>query len=706
MPFFTKLRVSVCCSTVLLTLMSSVQVLMAQSIDARFGSVGPEAATRLRLGNYREYQRNNDAQIVPGKQKHFVVGQVTSRSDALGIDWQWYLIDLFEQPQSSLLQHFLNFTLEVVRSEALPIIGDTWRSNKNDLETLWEQTVNNTSKRWSKKVWGITLYSYTVTLSNTQVTIPEQLPDIQLTVAPNGQEINFSVSVDVNWTTHARGSNGSIHASPTFDTKLTLLGTIEIAEDEKGKYLTIKEVHGQSLTDAQGSIVFTVNILNIGKVNFTWRKLDILVQSQIDQALVQGIEQINTLDLNQDGQPDLAQRFYFESFLSSTFFNGQPLPSQQEILDRIYDAEAAWITQQITVNGRRGAVWEIGNEPNWFPLMRPQQYAATYARYFQFIKNLDPTAKCMIGGLFLKEAIDNPNDIALTMIPPLFGLLRDELASFVSAAMFDTGTIPWLEAFYAALPPGVNVEIGNFHLYHMRAASSAFQLADVQPHMETLAKSFTAHGATETWVSEMGNIDWRRNAGDVAQMCTQLANYLKQNNVGITKWFWSRSIGYDQRFDTIGKQPVTALLANDGVTLTAIGQAYQAAAIEYVQDPPPIDLAESSFMQQAAPALPERFELAGNYPNPFRATQSQMTRIPFALPAPGEVRLEIYDLLGRLARRIVDAPHEAGRYEVAWDGRNEYGERAPAGVYFYRLTAMDHSGKIAFTETRRLALLQ
>ncbi len=703
MPFFTKLRLSVCCSIAVLMLAWSAQTLWAQAIDARFGSVGPEAATRLRLANYREYQRNNDAQIVPGKQKHFVVGQVTSRSDALGIDWQWYLIDLFEQPQSSLLQHFLNFTLEVVRSEALPLIGDTWRSNKDDLETLWEQTVNNTSKRWSKKVWGVTLYSYTVTLSNTQVTIPDQLPDIQLTVAPNGQEINFSVGIDVNWTTHARGSNGSVHASPTFDTKLTLLGTIVIAEDEKGKYLALKEVHGQSLTDAQGSIVFTVNILNIGKVNFTWRKLDILVQSQIDQALVKGIEQINTLDLNKDGQPDLAQRFYFESFLSSTFFDGQPLPSQQEILDRIYDADAAWITQQITVNGRRGAVWEIGNEPNWFPLMRPQQYAAIYARYYELIKRLDPTAKCMIGGLFLKEAIDSPRDIVLTMIPFLVGAFREELATFISASLFETGTSAWLEEFYAALPPGVQVDIGNFHLFHMRAASSAFQLADVQPAIEGLAASFTTHGAAETWVTEMGNIDWRRSENDVAQMCGQLSGYLKNNRAGIAKWFWSRSIGYDHRFDTIGQQPKSALLANDGVTLTAIGRAYQSAAFSEVNDDPEDDLSK---MQQAPVSLPERFELAGNYPNPFRSTHAATTRIPFGLPVAGEVRLEIYDLLGRLTRQLVQAHHEAGWHEVTWDGSNELGVAAPAGIYFYRLTVTDQNGKAAFVETKRLALLR
>lgn len=699
MPNVTKFRLAVMFLTLHLG-----GLLWAQAVDPRFGAVGREGATRLRLPNYREYQRNNDAPILAGKQKHFVVGQVTSRADALGIDWQWYLLDLFEQPESALLQHFLDFTLSVIRSETLPVIGDAWRGNKDDLELLWEETVNKTSKTWKKKVLGVTLYSYTVRLSNTQVTIPEQLPEIQLTVAPDGQAIDFSVSVAVHWSTHARGSNGSVHASPTFDTKLTLFGKIVIAEDERGKYVTIQEVHGRSVTDAQGDIVFTVNILNIGNVRFTWRKLDLLVQSQIDQALVKGVEQINALDLNKDGQPDLAQRFYFESFLSNTFFDGKPLPSQQDILDAIYTAEAPWIEQQIA-NGKRGAVWEIGNEPNWFPLMRPAQYAALYARYYELIKRLDPTAKCMIGGLFLKEAIDNPREITLTMIPVLFGAFREELATFISSGLFATSTTTWLEAFYSALPSGVQVDIGNFHLYPMHAASSSFQLTQVQPHIETLARNFSTHGASGTWVSEMGNIDWRRKTTDVALMCTQLASYLKQNTVGINKWFWSRSMGYDHRFDTIGQQPVSALLGNDGVTLTAIGQAYFAAAQMERNDDPPVDLVGNASLTKAEAALPERFELASNYPNPFRA-QAVQTRIPFGLPEAGDARVEIYDLLGRLTRQLTQASLAAGWHEAMWDGRNETGALSPTGIYFYRLTVRNTRGQIAFTETKRLALLR
>jgi len=657
----------------------SFNSLQAQT-DPRFGTVGREGAERLNLAWYREYQRQNDAIISPGKQKHYVVGQLTNRGDALGADWEWYLLDLLEQPNSLLLQNFLNLVLDVAKSDALPVVRDTWRENRGDLEALWAQTVNGTSKTWSKKVFGVTIYSYTVRLNDTKVQLPEELPEIRLTVAPDGESIDLRVDIDVVWSTHARGSNGSIHATPTFNTKLTLLGNIEIGTDEQGRYLAIKEVHGQSVTDAQGDIKFTVNILNIGKVSFTWRKLDILIQSQIDKAAAGGIGKIIEVDQNQDGKPDLAQRFHFESFLSDFFFNGKPLPRQQEIIDRVFADEKKWIEEKIINEKQIGAIWEIGNEPNWFPLMRPEQYAAIYASYHELIKGLDPSAKCMIGGLFLHDAIENPRDIVAAMIPEFFSIFREELATFVSQSLFSTSTTTaWYEAFLAALPEGVKIDVGNFHLYPMRANTTAFRFVEVQPHIEKLAASFTAHGTSEIWVTEFGNIDWRRSEPEAAELCWQLSNYFISNPVGITRWSWSRSMGYDRRFDAIGQKPISALLAADGKTLTAIGRYYQFAA----------DLSErkSAGSPLAAPVLPQKLALSPSYPNPFAVSKNAPARIPYALPAESEVRVQIFDVLGRLTREIVHARQTAGTYEAFWDGRNAFGGPVTSGIYFVVLNA-------------------
>jgi len=660
------------CSTLIICASSWAQT------DPRFGAVGREGAERLNLSLYRDYQRQNDETVLPGKQKHFVAGQLTNRSDALGVDWEWYLLDLLEQPNSLLLQNFLNLAIDLIHNDAVPLVRDAWNANRDELATQWEETVNGTSKTWKQKVFGVTIWSYTISLSDTEVNLPEELPAIQLTVAPDGEHINLQVDVDVTWSTQAQGSRRTIHAWPTFNTRVSLLGTIEFGTDEQGRYLAIQEIHGNSVTDAQGSIEFKINILGIGDVSFTWSKLDILIQSNIDNAIASGIGQIMSIDENHDGQPDLAQRFHFEPFLSETFFDGKPLPRQQEIIDRVFAQESDWITNQIVTKKELGKYWEIGNEPNWFPLMRPEQYAEIYTRYYRHIKGLDSTAHCLIGGLFLKEAIDNPHEVVAAMIPALFGTFRNELATFISASLFQTSTTAWHEAFRAALPPDVKVDIGNFHLYPMRASDTGFEIAAVQSGIEALAGSFTASGVEKIWVTEFGNIDWRRTEQEVAALCSDLSNYFKTNGLGIERWYWSRSMGYDKRFDAIGQKPISALLADDGQTLTSIGQMYQFASGSQVTD-----------VEEPSPAavLPKTLMLAPSYPNPFSVARNTSTRILYGLPQESEVSLRIYDVLGRKTREIVHSRQTAGSYEILWDGRNDIGGSVSSGIYFTVLQA-------------------
>ncbi|MDH4070156.1 MAG: DUF1028 domain-containing protein, partial [Ignavibacteria bacterium] len=74
--------------------------------------------------------------------------------------------------------------------------------------------------------------------------------------------------------------------------------------------------------------------------------------------------------------------------------------------------------------------------------------------------------------------------------------------------------------------------------------------------------------------------------------------------------------------------------------------------------------------------LPVELELTQNYPNPFNPT----TTISFALAASGDVRLSVFDLLGREIAVLVDDIRSAGRYEAVWDAAE-----FPSGVYIYRV---------------------
>jgi hypothetical protein len=79
-----------------------------------------------------------------------------------------------------------------------------------------------------------------------------------------------------------------------------------------------------------------------------------------------------------------------------------------------------------------------------------------------------------------------------------------------------------------------------------------------------------------------------------------------------------------------------------------------------------------------------RFALYRNFPNPF----SDHTTVEFEVPERTSVNLAVYDVQGRLVRRLINGRViEADTYEVEWDGRNDAGARAAKGVYFVRLEA-------------------
>jgi flagellar hook assembly protein FlgD len=94
--------------------------------------------------------------------------------------------------------------------------------------------------------------------------------------------------------------------------------------------------------------------------------------------------------------------------------------------------------------------------------------------------------------------------------------------------------------------------------------------------------------------------------------------------------------------------------------------------------------------------LPEVLSLFPNRPNPF----SPETTIAFRMAERGRVMLKVYSVSGRLVRDLIDEEVSAGIHDVSWDGCDETGRRAAAGVYFYQLSAP------GIEESRRMILLR
>ncbi|MFO7653113.1 MAG: FlgD immunoglobulin-like domain containing protein, partial [Candidatus Krumholzibacteriia bacterium] len=73
--------------------------------------------------------------------------------------------------------------------------------------------------------------------------------------------------------------------------------------------------------------------------------------------------------------------------------------------------------------------------------------------------------------------------------------------------------------------------------------------------------------------------------------------------------------------------------------------------------------------------------LHGARPNPF----NPRTTVVFELARGADVSLRIFDLRGRLVRRLHQGPLAAGRHELLWNGRDDAGRELGSGVYLFRL---------------------
>ena len=79
--------------------------------------------------------------------------------------------------------------------------------------------------------------------------------------------------------------------------------------------------------------------------------------------------------------------------------------------------------------------------------------------------------------------------------------------------------------------------------------------------------------------------------------------------------------------------------------------------------------------------LPNSFELNQNYPNPF----NPITTINYSINNNGNIKIVIFDMLGRQVRSLVNKNNRAGQHSVLWDGKNDAGKIVQSGQYYYNI---------------------
>ena len=81
--------------------------------------------------------------------------------------------------------------------------------------------------------------------------------------------------------------------------------------------------------------------------------------------------------------------------------------------------------------------------------------------------------------------------------------------------------------------------------------------------------------------------------------------------------------------------------------------------------------------------IPQTYSFMKNFPNPF----NPFTTIEYFLPNRSEIRLTVFDHLGREVKQLEHKFQEPGFHYINWDGRNHYGTDVSSGIYLYQISA-------------------
>jgi len=157
-----------------------------------------------------------------------------------------------------------------------------------------------------------------------------------------------------------------------------------------------------------------------------------------------------------------------------------------------------------------------------------------------------------------------------------------------------------------------------------------------------------------------------------------IGDYVDLNRV------WKYNISDDSWVDYysnyFGRRHASTVIHNEKLYIVAgnskLDDVYQRYNI--VQS---IDLSSFLTVGSNTTTLPNSFEINQNYPNPF----NPITTINYSINKNGNIKIVIFDMLGRQVRSLVNKNNSAGQHSVLWDGKNDAGKIVQSGQYYYNI---------------------
>tara|TARA_Y100001980_G_C14294228_1_gene124106 strand:- start:184 stop:540 length:357 start_codon:yes stop_codon:yes gene_type:complete len=94
--------------------------------------------------------------------------------------------------------------------------------------------------------------------------------------------------------------------------------------------------------------------------------------------------------------------------------------------------------------------------------------------------------------------------------------------------------------------------------------------------------------------------------------------------------------------------------------------------------------------------IPNEFSLSQNYPNPF----NPITNIEYSMSKNSNVSINIYDISGKLVKKLLNESKNPGFHSVRWDSKNNVGKKVSSGLYFYKMQTDN------FEQVRKMILMR
>lgn len=190
--------------------------------------------------------------------------------------------------------------------------------------------------------------------------------------------------------------------------------------------------------------------------------------------------------------------------------------------------------------------------------------------------------------------------------------------------------------------------------------------------------------SSDTW-SE-GILKWT----GATQTGTELDSYLIINQTGYTySWDVTDKVNQEAASDSL----ITFMIKDNESTNRIIDfysrETSGSPELLVVTD-------QTSGVSENGKQVPDKYSLEQNYPNPFNPA----TEIKYSLAKPGNVKLTVFDIMGREVAVLFDGFRPAGFYSQSWQAKDKTGHKLSSGIY---ICSMESAG---ISKSIKMMLLQ